>query len=328
MTLALVTGITGQDGYYTSKVLLNAGIDVVALVRDRITALDACPDIAEKVAFETFDFMKPTAIKKVIDQIEPDFIFNYAAKSTGQGMFDEPTEMTRLNANFPLDILNAIMASNRKYDMCFVQASSSEMYGSNNQMPKNEASPCNPISPYGAAKLYVHNMIGITRRMEGIHASSAILFNHESPRRSEAFITKKIANAAARISVGVQDVLEIGNISSQRDWGYAPEYAEAIVCMARAKTADDYVVATGVMHSITDILKIAFSAVKLDYLDHIRINPKAIRKVDSKGHCGNISKITSNLGWTPKIAFSEIITEMVHLELARLNKVNSASKQT
>lgn len=327
MTIALVTGITGQDGYYTAKVLLNAGIDVVALVRDRITAPDACPDIAEKVVFEAFDFMKPTAITKIIDQIEPDFIFNYAAKSTGQGMFDASAEMTRLNADFPLDILNAMMISNRKYDMCFVQASSSEMYGSNNQIPKDETSPFNPISPYGAAKLYVHNMIGIIRRMEGLHASSAILFNHESPRRSEAFITKKIATAAARISAGVQDILEIGNISSQRDWGYAPEYAEAVVYMAQAEMADDYVVATGVMHSITDVLEVAFSAVKLNYLDYIRINPKAMRKIDSKGHCGDISKITSVLGWTPKTAFSDIITEMVHLEVAHLKKINSESKQ-
>lgn len=327
MTIAIITGITGQDGYYTAKVLLNAGIDVVALVRDKITAPDACPDIAEKVVFETFDFMKPTAITKIIDQIEPDFIFNYAAKSTGQGMFDASAEMTRLNADFPLDILNAMMISNRKYDMCFVQASSSEMYGSNNQIPKDETSLFKPISPYGAAKLYVHNMIGIIRRMEGLHASSAILFNHESPRRSEAFITKKIATAAARISAGVQDILEIGNISSQRDWGYAPEYAEAVVYMAQAEMADDYVVATGVMHSITDVLEVAFSAVKLNYLDYIRINPKAMRKVDSKGHCGDISKITSVLGWTPKTAFSDIITEMVHLEVAHLKKINSESKQ-
>lgn len=317
MTKALITGITGQDGYYLAQQLIAEGVEVIGLVRDVAQARAAVADLGGDVRLIAFDFMQAGLVTEVITETAPDYIFNYAAKSSGQGMFDAPTEMARLNAGFALDILHAMIASPRRERIRFVQASSSEMYGSNDQMPQNEESAFRPISPYGAAKLYVHNMIGIYRNMHDLHASSAILFNHESPRRSEAFVTKKIANAAARIKLGQLDRLRLGNTSSRRDWGYAPEYADAMYRMARHAQGDDYVVATGRMHGLVDVLEMAFGAVGLSYCDYLDTDPDAMRRIDSKGHCGDPGKIRRALGWTSTKPLQDIIVEMVETEVRK-----------
>jgi GDPmannose 4,6-dehydratase len=311
---ALLTGITGQDGYYMARRLIDAGIDVVALVRDVPLARRACADLEPGVRYVAFDFHARSAIADIIAAERPSYIFNFAAKSTGKGMFDAPTEMDRLNAGFPMDILHATLSSERRSEIRFVQASSSEMYGSNDRMPQNETSAFQPMSPYGAAKLYVHNMIGIYRATHGLHASSAILFNHESPRRGEAFVTRKIAAAAARIAAGLQDKLRLENVSSRRDWGYAPEYVDAMFRMAQSDTADDYVLATGKLHGLTDVLEIAFDAVGLSYQDYLEVDPRSARRIDSKGHCGDASKIAAALGWKATRTLREIIVEMVDAE--------------
>jgi len=315
---ALLTGITGQDGYYMARRLIDDDVDVVALVRDVPKAQTSCAELGARVEFVSFDFHVRDAIAEVIEAECPTFIFNFAAKSTGQGMFDAPREMDRLNAGFPLDILHAMLASRRRAEMHFVQASSSEMYGSNNCMPQNETSDFRPISPYGAAKLYAHYMVGIYRKVHGLHASSAILFNHESLRRGEAYVTRKIAVAAARIAAGRQAKLQLAGLSSRRDWGYAPEYVDAIYRMAKSDTADDYVVATGTMNGLTDVLEIAFGAVGLSYEDHIEIDQALARGIDSKGHCGDASKIAEALGWTARRTLRDIILEMVDAERKRL----------
>jgi GDPmannose 4,6-dehydratase len=312
---ALLTGISGQDGYYMAKLLLNKGVEVIALMRNLRSAEFACADFGHGMTFLEFDFYQANGVAEVIENTKPVYIFNFAAKSTGSGMFDDPRDMQRINSGFPMDILHAMIASDRREELRFVQASSSEMYGSNDAMPQNETSAFRPISPYGAAKLYVHNMIGIYRASYGLHASSAILFNHESPRRGQGFVTRKITKAAARIAAGLQDKLQLGNVSSRRDWGYAPEYVAGVLRMAESPEADDYVLATGTMHGLTDVLEIAFGAVGLSYTDYLEVDPALSRSVDSKGHLGDASKIAAALGWSAKTKLSEIIVEMVEAEL-------------
>lgn len=323
---ALLTGITGQDGYYMASLLLKKGIEVIALVRDVRSAKTACADLGDCVTLEKFDFSEVDGVSEVIENTKPDYIFNFAAKSTGRGMFDDPREMQRINSGFPMDILHAMLASDRRTEMRFVQASSSEMYGSNDVMPQNETSAFRPISPYGAAKLYVHNMIGIYRTTHGLHVSSAILFNHESPRRGQDFVTRKIATAVARIAAGLQDKLHLGNVSSRRDWGYAPEYVEGILRMAEISKADDYVLATGTMHSLTDVMEIAFGAVGLSYEDYLEVDPALARRVDTKGHLGDASKIAAALGWSAKTKLPEIIVEMVEAERKKIASAKCAQK--
>lgn len=307
-----------------AKRLLAQEVEVVALVRDVRRAEMVCADLGGDVKFVGFDFYEPDGIQDVIENTCPDFIFNYAAKSTGRGMFDDLREMHRINSGFPMDILSAMLASDRRMELRFVQASSSEMYGSNDAMPQNETSAFRPISPYGAAKLYVHNMIGICRATHGLHASSAILFNHESPRRGEDFVTRKIAAAAVRISEGLQDRLILGNVSSRRDWGYAPEYVDGMLLMARSPTADDYVLATGTMHGLTDVLEIAFGCVGLSYEDYLEVDPSSARRIDSKGHCGDATKIAAALGWRARTRLPEIVAEMVEAEREGLAQAKAA----
>lgn len=315
---ALVTGITGQDGYYMAAKLLSAGVAVVALVRDVAKANAVCRDLGAKVEYLPFDFGARGAVEDVIDRVGPRYIFNFAAKSTGEGMFDSPLEMERLNAGFPMDILHAMLASERKKDIRFVQASSSEMFGLNDAMPQNEAGPFLPTSPYGAAKLYVHNMISIYRHVHGIHASSAILFNHESPRRGGAFVTRKIVTSAVKIGFGMQEKLTLGSISSRRDWGYAPEYVDAMYRMAQHDVADDYVIATGKLHDLTDVLTFAFNEMGLSYEQYVEVDAESARKTDSKCHCGDASKIRAVLGWNAKTSLGQIISEMVSVERDRI----------
>lgn len=314
---ALITGITGQDGYFMAEQLLAQGVNIVALVRDVERAKSACSELSAGTQFLQFCFNTRNAISDILETVQPDFIFNFAAKSTGEGMFDNLQEMDRLNQGFPVEILHAIISSSRRKQIRFVQASSSEMYGANDRMPQTEMSEFRPTSPYGATKLYVHQMIGIYRQMYGLHVSSAILFNHESQRRGDTFVTSKIAKAVARIKAGQQNIISLGNISSLRDWGYAPEYVDAMLKMAKSEKPDDYVIATGKLNSVEDILKVAFDTVNLDYRDHLVIGDEMLRKVDSKGHCGNSTKIYETLGWKATRPVLEIIAEMVYAEIEK-----------
>lgn len=317
---AIVTGVTGQDGYYMAQLLLREGIDVIGLARDpeRSRQQFSLPQFAGLV-IERFDYNVFGAFERVFQKHQPEFVFNLAAKATGQGMFDAPAELTRLNGTFVLDILEAIRNSPRPERIAFCQASSSEMFGNVQVSPQDEATPFRPKSPYGAAKLYAHNMVGIYRAAYGIRCCSAILYNHESIRRSTQFVTSKIANGAARISLGLQDHLQLGALDTSRDWGHAPEYARAMYLMASSAQPADYVVATGKLNTIRRVCEIAFNRVGLNYHEYVRIDTSGARYNPSIDLLGNPSRIAHDLGWRAERDLEKIITEMVDHQLAMLS---------
>ncbi len=316
MVTALITGVTGQDGWYITDALLDDGCRVVGLTRDAARASDALTPLAVRgLEIREFDYSTPGLIGGVIDDVAPDFIFNMASLATGQGMFERPAEMARINGMFVLDILEALCLSPRREAMSLVQASSSEMFGNPFETPQSETTPLRPLSPYGAAKQYAHTLIGIYRRAYGVRASSAILFNHESVRRPPVFVTKKIALGAARIRVGLDHELRLGSLNISRDWGYAPEYARAMIAMAHADRAEDYVVATGRLHSIGELVEIAFARAGLDWRSYVVVDPTFSRPIETLGQRGNPAKIAERLGWRSQTPFTRVIEEMVDHEL-------------
>jgi GDPmannose 4,6-dehydratase len=317
MTTALITGVTGQDGWYLAEALLARGISVIGLTRDAASAGAVMAPLAcRKLALRAFDYAQPGAIGWVIAEAKPDLVFNMASFATGQGMFDRPSELARLNGMFVLDILEAVRNSGRAGEISVVQASSSEMFGNPACSPQDETTPLRPKSPYGAAKQFAHTMTGIYRDAFGLRASSAILFNHESIRRPAAFISKKIARAAARIKAGLDSELRLGSLDIERDWGYAPEYAHAMIAMAMAGTPADYVVATGRAHTIRDLVAFAFGRAGLDWERHVVLDPQFKRPVESIGLLGDPSKIAERLGWRAQTTPKDFMAEMVDHEWA------------
>jgi GDPmannose 4,6-dehydratase len=315
MPTALITGISGQDGWYLARLLQARGERVVGLTRDPLRAAGEFADWTVKPELLAFDYAADGAATDVIEAVQPDRIFNLASFATGQGMFDRPLEMARLNGGFVLDLLEAVRQSPRREAMSLVQASSSEMFGDVREMPQDEDTAFRPKSPYGAAKLYAHNMVGIYRRAFGVRASSAILFNHESPRRPAAFVTKKIARAAARIKAGLEQELVLGSLDISRDWGYAPEYMDALARMADAAEADDFVIATGRLTRIRDVVDMAFRRLGLDWEQFVKIDASWSRPIESLGLCGNPARIADKLGWAAATPIDAIIAEMVDQEL-------------
>jgi GDPmannose 4,6-dehydratase len=323
---AIITGISGQDGHYAARHLLALGYAVVGLSSDAGKAAAAQAEFAgEPVSVEPFDFQLPHAIDAVIERVRPALILNFAAKSTGVGMFDAAFEMARLNGGFVLDILEAIRRIDPAIGFC--QASSAEMYGDVDVCPQDERTCFRPKSPYGAAKLYAHNLIGIYRRAFGLRCSSAILYNHESVRRTTAFVTRKIARAAAEISLGRADRLVLGGTESLRDWGYAPEYAEAVVLMALADRPADYVLATGQLTSVAQVCDICFSHVGLDYRDHLVIDASLKRPIETTNVCGDASAIARDLGWKARTGIRDILVEMVDFDRKTLRAAPAPAPQ-
>lgn len=309
---AVVTGISGQDGRYMAELLASRGITVIGLTSRPVG--EAPPGIPAEI--RRFAFDEPGAIEGVIEDVRPDLVFNFAAKATGRGMFDAPLEMCRLNGTFALDILEAIRRIDPAIRLC--QASSAEMYGDVLQCPQNEDTAFRPKSPYGAAKLYAHNLVGIYRNAFGLKCCSAILYNHESPRRPTAFVTRKIARAAAAIKLGQARQLSLGSLETQRDWGYAPEYVDAMFRMATADCQQDFVVATGRLSTIEDLCRICFSHVDLDYRDYLVIDQALQRPIETLNVQGDPSRIEAALGWRAEIPVQTFMREMVDSDLANL----------
>jgi GDPmannose 4,6-dehydratase len=323
--IAFVTGVTGQDGHHMARLLLSKGIEVVGLTRDVTRATAAFTDPAfEGLKLEPLDYAEPGAFGRLFRQYRPEQVYNFAAKATGVGMFDAPAEMTRLNGTFVLDILEAIRHDAQPSRTSFCQASSSEMFGDVQVSPQDETTAFRPRSPYGAAKLFAHNMLGVYRSAFGIRASSAILYNHESWRRSTQFVTRKIANGAARISLGLDSVLKLGPLDITRDWGYAPEYVDAMRLMALAEQPTDYVVSTGKLNTIRHLCAIAFGHLGLDYKAHVQGNAADTRISHSVNLHGNPSKIRNDLGWSAQRSIDDIMIEMVEHDLSLLGKANSS----
>ena len=320
----LITGIGGQDGHFIAKLSHDRGASVLGLSSAPDRARAELPQSHwPRMEIQGFDFHCAGNVSGVVAAFAPDLIFNCAAKATGQGMFEAPQEMMRVNAGLVLDILEAIRNSGRASDIGFCQASSSEMFGHVTSSPQSEATPFRPKSPYGAAKLYAHNLVRVYRDTYGLRASSAILYNHESWRRPLQFVTRKITNGAAAISLGLSRELALGSLDIERDWGYAPEYANAMFAMAAAPDPADYVIATGRLTSIRQLCEFAFGRLGLDYRAYVRIDSANRRPVESHGLCGDPAQIARELGWRAERTMKDIVDEMVDHDLHVLRSAPS-----
>jgi GDPmannose 4,6-dehydratase len=318
---ALVTGITGQDGSYLAELLLAKDYEVHGIVRrqstnyrPRLDEIQKCQDIKfERLHLHYGDLSDGGALVRLIDRVEPDEVYNLAAQSHVRVSFDTPEYTSDVSGVGCIRLLEAIREVGIKPR--FYQASSSEMYGKVQEIPQTEKTPFYPRSPYAAAKVFAYWATVNYRESYGLHASNGILFNHESPRRGEAFVTRKITLAAARIKLGLQKTLALGNLDAKRDWGYAKEFVEAMWLMLQQPEADDYVIATNETHTIRECLEVAFERVGLDWRKYVTIDPQYYRPTEVDILIGDYSKAQKKLGWEPKIRFKELIELMVDSDL-------------
>jgi GDPmannose 4,6-dehydratase len=322
---ALITGITGQDGSYLTELLLDAGYEVHGVVRrsssfnrGRLEHLIQDDDVyGERLFLHYGDMTDSSALNRLLEKICPDEIYNLAAQSHVRISFDMPEYTGDVNALGVARLLDAIREVGLAKQSKFYQASTSEMFGAS-PPPQSEETPFHPRSPYAAAKLYAHWMVVNYREGYELHASSGILFNHESPRRGENFVTRKIALGVAKIAKGLQDKLYLGNLDAKRDWGHARDFVRAMYLMLQQPKGDDYVVATGETHSVREFLEHAFGYVDLNYQDYVEIDPRYFRPTEVDALCGDYSKAKRILGWEPEITFEELVQEMVEAELRRV----------
>lgn len=325
MKRALITGITGQDGSYLAELLLSKGYEVHGIKRrsssfntSRVDSI--LPDWHERDArlFLHFaDLGDPTSLIKLLVEIQPDEIYNLAAQSHVKVSFEIPEYTCDVTALGPTRLLEAIRATGIKAK--FYQASSSEMFGKVVEVPQRETTPFHPRSPYACAKLHAHWMTVNYREGYGLFACSGILFNHESPRRGETFVTRKITRAVARIHAGLQDKLFLGNLDAKRDWGYAPEYVEAMWRMLQQDEPDDFVVATGETHTVREFVERAFEHVGLDWKKYVERDPRYDRPTEVDLLLGDATKAREVLGWEPKVTFHELVEIMVDADTKLLN---------
>ncbi len=330
---ALITGITGQDGSYLAELLLDKGYEVHGLVRrsstfgtQRIEHLYRdIHEVHRPLTLHHGDMADGNGLARLIREIRPTEVYNLAAQSHVRVSFDQPTYTADVTAVGTLRLLEAIrdLQDAVGYQIRFYQASSSEMYGKVVETPQRETTPFYPRSPYGVAKVYAHWITVNYRESYGLHASCGILFNHESPRRGETFVTRKITRAATRIKLGLQEKLYLGNLDAQRDWGYAGDYVEAMWRMLQQDEPDDYVIATNETHSVREFCEKAFGRLGLDARDFIDIDPRYFRPAEVDLLLGDSGKAREKLGWTPQTSFDDLVAMMVDadMELARREQV-------
>jgi len=309
--VALVTGVTGQDGSYLAEFLLSKGYEVIGLKRrtslictGRINHLLDNPNFK----LEYYSLHDSGRLYELLFQYKPSEFYNLAAQSHVRVSFEVPEETVKTIALGTLRILETIRIVDPT--IRFYQASSSEMFGDNPETPQHEETRLMPASPYACAKVFAHNLVRNYRESYGLHASSGILFNHESPRRGETFVTRKITMAAARIKLGLQDKLYLGNLDAKRDWGFAGDYVEAMWLMLQQETPDDYVMATGETHTVREFLVEAFSHAGLDIDQHVEIDSRLFRPQEVPILLGDYSKVNRQLGWKPKVRFRELAKMM------------------
>lgn len=314
----LITGITGQDGAYLAKFLLDKGYEVFGCFRRlstpnfwRLQYLD----IFDKVKLIPMDLIDANSIYEAVQISQPDEIYHLGAQSFVGASFEEPAATAKITGVSTTYLLEAIRLLNKKIK--FYQASSSELYGNGADSKLDENSPFRPSSPYAAAKLYAYWMTKIYRDGYGIFGVNGILFNHESPLRGLEFVTRKISNAVAKISLGLESELALGNLDAKRDWGYAPEYMEAAWLMLQQPEPDDYVIATAQTHSVREFCEEAFKALGLDFQKYVKVDPRFMRKVDVNFLLGDCSKAKEKLGWEPKTKFDGLVKIMVNEDLSR-----------
>jgi GDPmannose 4,6-dehydratase len=319
MPTVLITGITGQDGSYLTELLLTKGYRVIGAVRDSRNAVEFLPaTLKNRVELITCDLLDQRLIAEMLAAYRPAEIYNFAAFSSGAGMFDDPVALSEVNGLAVTRILEAIREVDANIRFC--QASSREIFGEALESPQTEYTPANPRSPYGAAKLYADSMIRIYRQRYNLFACSAILFNHESPRRGLCFVTRKITLEAAKIKLGLAKELHLGNLDAWRDWGYAADYVRAMWLMLQQERADDYVIATGKIHSVREFCEFAFKRLGLDYRDFVREDASAYRPVESVPLIGCAAKAHTELGWQPEIEFEELVYMMVDADVRNLSE--------
>ena len=317
MPTALITGITGQDGSYLAESLLDKGYDVIGMVRRSSTVnYERIAHIQGAIQFVNGDLLDQISLIEAIKEHNPDEVYNLAAQSFVQTSFGQPVltgETTALSVTRILDAIRNVDPSTR-----FYQASSSEMFGKVAEVPQNEGTPFYPRSPYGVAKVYGHWITVNYRESYNLHASSGILFNHESPRRGLEFVTRKISYGAASIKLGLETKLALGNLDSKRDWGFAGDYVEAMWLMLQEDSPDDYVICTGETHSVREFCQVAFEHLGLTYEDHVEVDEKFFRPAEVDLLVGDYSKASSKLQWAPKTTFEELVTMMVEADMALL----------
>ena len=315
---ALITGITGQDGSYLAELLLDKGYDVIGMVRRSSTVnFERIAHLQDRITFVAGDLLDEVSMIHLLQDHRPHEVYNLAAQSFVQTSFGQPVltgETTPLGVTRVLDAIRIVDPGLR-----FYQASSSEMFGKVQEVPQRETTPFYPRSPYGVAKVYGHWITVNYRESYDLHASSGILFNHESPRRGLEFVTRKITHAVARIKLGQQDQLVLGDLDPQRDWGFAGDYVEAMWLMLQQDAPDDFVVCTGETHSVREFCQIAFDHVGLNWQDHVAQDQRFMRPAEVDLLVGDATKAQKVLGWTPKTSLPALIEMMVDADLALLS---------
>ena len=316
---ALITGITGQDGSYLAEFLLEKGYQVIGMVRRSSTEpYDRIQHIRDKVTLVQADLLDQLSIINLIEEHKPEEVYNLAAQSFVPASWGQPVLTGEFDALGVTRVLEAIRLVNK--DIKFYQASSSEMFGKVQEVPQKETTQFYPRSPYGVAKVYGHWITINYRESFGIHASSGILFNHESPRRGLEFVTRKITDGAVRIKLGLADKLALGNLDSRRDWGFAGDYVKAMWLMLQQEKPDNFVIATGATHSVEDFVRHAFEHVDLDFKDYVTKDPRFVRPAEVDLLQGDPSYAKQKLGWETEVTFAELVKMMVDADLERLKE--------
>ncbi len=317
MKSALITGLAGQDGTYLAELLLTKDYRIIGAVRDVKRAAGLLPPALEnKVELVEWNMLDQHSMVMALRHCQPTELYNFAAYSTGTGMYDDPVGIGEVNGLAVARMLEAI----REVDIPirFCQASSREIFGESVESPQTECTPTNPRSPYGAAKLYADSMIRIYRQRYGFFACSAILFNHESPRRGLSFVTRKITHEAAKIKLGLTQELNLGNLDTRRDWGFAGDYVRAMWLMLQQPRPDDYVIATGETHTVREFCECAFGYLGLDYRKYVQEDSSIFRPSEPVLLVGNAQKAKQALGWEPQVSFAKLVNMMVEADLQML----------
>ncbi len=317
MPTALITGVTGQDGSYLAELLLGKGYKVVGVVRRTShDSYERIQHLVGKMEIVAADLLDQHSLQVVIGDTRPDEVYNLAAQSFVPTSWTQPVltgEFTALGVTRLLDAIRLVHPKAR-----FYQASSSEMFGKVRETPQRETTPFYPRSPYGVAKVYGHYITVNYRESYGMYAVSGILFNHESPRRGPEFVTRKVTMAAAAISLGLAREVHLGNLDARRDWGFAGDHVEAMWRMLQQDVPQDFVIGTGVTHSVRDLCRLAFEAVGLDYREHVRVDETLLRPSEPGRLVADPSRAAERLGWRPTVAFPELVRMMVEADVARL----------
>ena len=324
---AIIAGITGQDGSYLSELLVSKGYEVVGVVR-RTSAPNnwRIEHLMDRITLRPADLLDQLSLIRLVDDVRPHEFYNLAAMSFVPASWEQPMLTGEFNAQGVTRVLEAIRHVDPK--IRFYQASSSEMFGKVREVPQNELTPFYPRSPYGVSKVFAHYITVNYRESYDLFAVSGMLFNHESPRRGLEFVTRKVTDGVARIKLGRADELRLGNLEARRDWGFAGDYVRAMWLMLQQSRPDDYVIASGVSHSVQELVEVAFAHAGLDWRKYVRLDPKLIRPAEVEHLIGDSTKARAQLGWAPSVDFDGLIKMMVDADLERLSSPHVADRQS